>query len=320
MRKIQGIWIQEDVGQEALNENKGDDTMFDFSQGVYGQMSTPSQSLGFPDVLHYADALGLIEHAFEAAPILGVDGTGAPISVDLDSDSPHVLVSAATGGGKSVLLRSIAAQMMAKGASAVFLDVKRHSHRWAKNLPNAGYAATLPEIGNALVELGREVHRRNEIVENWPGSVESAPVGPRIVVVFEELNATMSQLKELTRRIPRGSYDAMDALRDIAFMGRAAKIHLVAVGQFMDARTMGSDIRENFSTRVLIRYTKQTWTMLAWDCGLPQAAPDHKGRGMVCRGGKARETQFLYMSEEEAAQLARSAYTGTRGNSVVRFV
>lgn len=289
--------------------------MIDFTAGPYSQMSTPSQSLGFPDVLTYENAYGLIQHAESQSPILGVDGTGAPISVDLDSDSPHMLVSAATGGGKSVLLRSIAAQMMAKGAIATFLDVKRHSHRWAKNLPNAGYASSLPEIGNALVELGREVHRRNEIVENWPGTIETAPVGPRIVVVFEEMNATMSQLKELTRRIPNGTYDAMDALRDVAFMGRAAKVHIIAVGQFMDARTMGSDIRECFSTRVLIRYTKQTWTMLAWDCGLPQAAPDHKGRGMVCRGGKARETQFLYMSEEEAAQLARSPYAPVQHNS-----
>ncbi len=297
--------------------------MINFTQGPYAQMGTPSQSLGFPEILTFRDAFGLIEHAPESAPILGVDGTGAPISVDLDSDSPHMLVSASTGGGKSVLLRSIASQMMANGATAVFLDVKRHSHRWAKNLPNAGYAATLPEIGNALVELGKEVHRRNEIVENWPGTVESAPVGPRIVVVFEEMNATMSQLKELTRRIPKGSYTAIDALKDIAFMGRAAKVHIVAVGQFMDARTMGSDIRECFSTRILIRYTKQTWTMLAWDAGLPQAAPEEKGRGMVVRGGRARETQFLCMSEEEAAALARGAYganTQRVQSEVVRYV
>lgn len=289
--------------------------MIDFTAGPYSQMGTPSQSLGFPEVLTYENAYGLIQHAESQSPIMGVDGTGAPISVDLDSDSPHMLVSAGTGGGKSVLLRSLAAQMMANGAIATFLDVKRHSHRWAKNLPNAGYASSLPEIGNALVELGKEVHRRNEIVENWPGTIETAPVGPRIVVVFEEMNATMSQLKELTRRIPNGTYDAMDALRDVAFMGRAAKVHILAVGQFMDARTMGSDIRECFSTRVLIRYTKQTWTMLAWDAGLPQAAPAQKGRGMVVQGGRARETQFLFMTEEEAAQLARSPYAPVQHNS-----
>lgn len=287
-----------------------------FNQGPYSQMSTASQSLGFPETLTFSDAAGLIQHSEESAPVLGVDGTGKPISVDLDSDSPHMMVSASTGGGKSVVLRTIAAQMLHNGAVATILDVKRHSHRWAKNLPNVGYAASLPEIGNALVELGREVHRRNEIVENWPGTIETAPVGPRIVVVFEEMNATMAQLKELTRRIPNGTYDAMDALNDIAFMGRAAKVHLLAVGQFMDARTVGSAIRECFATRILIRYTKQTWTMLAWDAGLPQAAPEQKGRGMVVRGGKARETQFLFLTEEEAAALARGAVYRVPSNVV----
>jgi DNA segregation ATPase FtsK/SpoIIIE-like protein len=203
--------------------------------------------------------------------------------------------------------------MLARGSVATVLDLKRHSHFWAKGLPNVGYAETLRQIGNALVELGKEVHRRNELATEWLvaqrklgrfANAEDAPVGPRIVILFEEMNATMSQLKELGKRIPNGAYDAMDALKDIAFMGRAAKVHLLAVGQFLDARTMGGDIRECFSTRILIRYSKNTWTMLAYDCGVPQPAPSQKGRGMVCRGGKARETQFLFLTEEEAAALA----------------
>lgn len=299
--------------------------MINFDNGPYSQMSTPTSSLGFPDILSFASAQGLVEHASENAPLLGVDGSGAPVPVDLDSDSPHVMVSASTGGGKSALLKSIAAQMLSHGAVATVLDVKRHSHFWAKGLPNVGYAETLPQIGNALVELGREVHRRNELAGEWLSNerklgrfskIEDAPVGPRIVVVFEELNATMSQLKELSRRIPKGAYSAFDALRDIAFMGRAAKVHLLCVGQFMDARTVGSDIRECFSTRVLIKYSKNAWTMLAYDCGLPQPAPEHKGRGMVCYGGKARETQFLYMTDQEAAELAARPYQTQLANSL----
>ncbi len=34
-----------------------------FDQGPYSQMSTPSQSLGFPDVLTYESAFGLIKYA-----------------------------------------------------------------------------------------------------------------------------------------------------------------------------------------------------------------------------------------------------------------
>lgn len=282
---------------------------FNVNTGLYSGLASPSASLSFPDVLSYESARGHIESAPESAPVLGVDGSGQPVSVDLDDDSPHILVSAASGGGKSVILRSVAAQVMASGGQAVFLDLKRHSHRWAKNLPDALYAQTLPEIGNALIAIGAEVHRRNEIVEQFPGAIEDAPVGERLVIVFEELNATMGQLKGLDRKLPRGAYTALDAFRDIMFMGRAAKIHVVAVAQYASAEALGGgDIRENFSTRILARYTKQAWTMLAYDCGLPQPSPEETGRGMVCRGGKARQTQFLYLTEEEAAQMVRDAY------------
>lgn len=277
----------------------------EFSVGPYSQMSTPAQSLAFPELLDYEAAKPLIERSPESAPLLGVDGEGMPVAVDLDSDSPHMLTSAASGGGKSVLVRGVSAQILANGGIATFLDLKRHSHRWAKNLPNAGYAQTLPEIGNALVELGREVHRRNEIVEHHRGPIEEASVGPRLIIPFEEMNATMGQLMQLSRRLPRGAYTAIDALRDIMFMGRAAKVHVLAVAQFADAKSMGgSDLRENFSTRVLIRYTKNAWTMLAYDCGLPMPAPEQAGRGMVCRAGRARETQFLYLTEDQARALA----------------
>jgi DNA segregation ATPase FtsK/SpoIIIE-like protein len=290
-----------------------------FKYGPYSGIPTASESLEYPEIYDLQTAWRDINDTPESAPILGIQGNGVPVTVDLDADSPHVLVNAATGGGKSVVSRSLTAQCLRNGAVATVLDVKRHSHRWANNLPNVGYAKTIPEIGNALVELGREVHRRNEIVDNFPGPIEDAPVGPRIVLLFEEMNATMAQLKEVTRRIPEGTYDAMDAFRDVVFMGRAAKVHVIAIAQMADAKSMGGgDLRECFSTRVLIRYTKNAWTMLAYDVGHPIAAPDQVGRGMVVRGGKARQTQLLYLTEEEAAAMARAPFERSASNVPVR--
>lgn len=271
-------------------------------------MATPTSSLGFPDILTLKAAQSLIADAPQSRPILGVDGTGEEISVDLDADSPHVLIQASVGGGKSVTGRSILAQGLAKGALGVILDVKRCSHRWAYNLPNVGYAKSIPEIGYALVELGKEVHRRNEIVENYPGEIEDAPVGPRIIVLAEELNATMRSLMELTKRIPKGSYNAMDALRDVLLLGRAAKVHIIGIIQFPDYRILDQSMTECFNTRIMIRYTKNAWVKIAWDAGMPQAAPPETGRGMVVYGGKARETQLLFLTEEQCAAMGRIVY------------
>jgi DNA translocase FtsK/SpoIIIE-like protein len=282
--------------------------VIDPSKGPYSGLTGASQAINFPEVLTWEDGAHLVAETPDNTMMLGVDGLGEPITVDLDSESPHVLISGATGGGKSAILRSMAMQSLCAGSHVVFLDLKRHSHRWAKNLNNVVYAQTLPEVGNALVSLGAEVHRRNLVVDNHPGPIEEAPVGERLVVVFEELNATMAQLQAISKKgmAARNTYTAMDGLRDIMFMGRAAKVHLVAAAQFADAKsTGGSDIRENFSTRILIRYTSNQWNMLAYDCGYPESSPEEPGRGMVCRGGKARQTQFLYVTEEEAAEAVR---------------
>lgn len=277
-----------------------------FATGPYSGQSTAAQSCGFPAILNLDRAEELIRESPSSAPLLGVDGTGDPVSIDLDSDSPHVLVNAATGGGKSALMRSMTAQILARGGLATVLDLKRHSHRWTKGLPNVAYAKTIPEIGNALVELGLEVHRRNEIVENFDGPVEEAPVGPRLVIVFEEMNATMGQLQAYARNNrskARTEYSALDGLNDVMFMGRAAKVHILANAQYATNQAVGGgDIRENFATRVLLRYSEQAWRMLAgiWP---PLPAPEEPGRGMVVRAGKARQTQFLYLTEEEARAM-----------------
>jgi DNA segregation ATPase FtsK/SpoIIIE-like protein len=273
-------------------------------KGPYAQLSSAAQTLHFPPILKLKDARPHVADSSESAPLLGVDGNGDPVSVDLDSDSPHILVSAATGGGKSVILRSVTSQVLSQGGMAAILDLKRHSHRWAKRLtPNVAYAQDLPSIGDTLVTIGHEVHRRNQVVEEFDGPIEEAPVGPRFVVVFEEMNATMAQLKELDRKLPRGTYRALDAMRDIMFMGRAAKVHIVAVAQYATASAMGgTEIRENFNTRILIRYTERAWKMLT-DVWPPQPSPSEPGRGMVCMNGKALQTQFLFMTEEEAFEL-----------------
>lgn len=291
--------------------------------GPYSNLSSASSQ--FPPVYTLADATADIAAGFAALGghgdsryILGVNGEGEPLYIDLSGDSPHVLVSAATGGGKSSILRSVAAQALAQGDQVVILDIKQHSQSWAEGLPNVFIANTLSEIGNALVQVGQEVHARNAFAKewlsaqraagNWDVSVTDAPVGKRTVVLFEEMNATFTDLKELTRATFRNTntYDAWNGLKDTVLMGRAAHVHIVAVGQYMGARAMGGgEILVNFGTRILISHDVNTWHKLAWDCGFPKAAPEEQGRGYVCSNGKAKMIQLLFMTEREAREYVK---------------
>ncbi|MFI9228433.1 hypothetical protein [Streptomyces rimosus] len=54
----------------------------------------------------------LVANAPESAPIIGIGSGGRIISVDLDADSPHILVNASTAGGKPVTLRCLTCQIL----------------------------------------------------------------------------------------------------------------------------------------------------------------------------------------------------------------
>lgn len=275
----------------------------------YRGVSSPGQD--FPSVLPLNEASDWVEETGPAEVLLGVDGSGKPVTVDLDSESPHILVNAQTGAGKSAVARSVAVQRMARGDVVVFLDRKMHSHRWARGLaPNAFYADDVPSIAGALYDLGRELKRRNTAVRD--GGPEALASEYRIVVVFEELNATLRELKALDKQVGAGS-GSMDALADILFMGRAVKMHLVGFAQLASYRSgMTQDLIENFGTRVMIQYSDKAWKWLASDCGRYRLAPAEDGRGMVCYRGKAQESQLLWVPEESAAEFVTASVPAQR--------
>ena len=243
---------------------------------------------------------------------LGVGAKG-PVSVDLDSESPHILVNAPTGLGKSAVARSIAVQRLSVGDLCVVLDVKMHSHKWARDLtPLVHYADTHASVGSALINIGLELHRRNQVVRDHKGD-GPPPVGPRVIVLFEETNATLTRLAELDKSVAPGGYKALDAFRDIMFMGRAVEIHMVGFAQLASYRSgLTADVLENFATRVMIGYSDKAWRWLASDCGKYRVAPVGTGRGMVCRAGKATETQFVWMPEESAQEFVTASVPAQR--------
>lgn len=270
--------------------------------------STPIDE--YPEVYGYEEARRDLWALPESKILLGLNGQATVEVSDVDSDSPHILISAASGAGKSVTARAIATQALIKGYEVVFLDIKRHSHRWARNLPGVHYAATLPEIASALKSLGVHLHRRNEIVEEWPGDIADAPVGPRILVVFEEMNATMDALADFEKQLDRTAYKPSRAFGDVMFLGRAAKIAVVAVSQYAKG-VMRLAILENFGTRILIRHSWESWNGLvprASSSGGAPPAPRAIGRGYVVTGGHPTQLQIVYLEEELCAQLVRDAH------------
>ena len=256
-----------------------------------------SGGVGIPGFVTFDDMPSPTDSSF----CLGVGGAG-PVTVDLDSESPHVLVNAPTGLGKSAVARSMAVQRLSQGDVLVVLDRKMHSHRWARELsPVAHYADTTESIGSALLNLGAELERRNRVVRDFRGPLKDAPVGPRVTVVFEETNATLAKLKALDKS---SGANSLESFADLLFMGRAVKMHVVAFAQLASYRSgMTADLLENFGTKVLIGHSEKGWRWLVPECGRFRPAPVGAGRGLVCQGNRVREVQLAWMPEESAAEF-----------------
>ncbi|MEU5972022.1 pRL2-11 [Streptomyces globisporus] len=258
----------------------------------------------------------LVAKAKESAPIIGLGAGGRIVSVDLDAESPHILVNASTGGGKSVILRCIACQMLHNGSRVFVLDTKRISHPWARGLPGVTYCADIADIHDQLIALGIEGRRRTRVADDLGIGADPKAIGPRLLILLEEVNATMKQLArywEKTRESgdPKVS-PAVDALNEILYMGRQLRMHVLLVAQSATARALGGpEVREQFSTRILARYSVNAWRMLAPEVHPAPKSTKHTGRAQVVTGGSATETQVLFFTEAEAHEWASTGKTTT---------
>ncbi|MEU1841905.1 type IV secretory system conjugative DNA transfer family protein [Micromonospora chersina] len=235
---------------------------------------------------------------------LGLGAGDRPVTISLRDDSPHIAVSAGTGAGKSVLAELLAVQVLNRGGRVVILD-RKGSHRWALNLAGVDYCTRPEQMHDALVRLAALADERNTLALH---EADDWNPGPRVLVICEELNATIGQLSNFWATA-RGKGDpkrspAVAALADLLFMGRSAKVNVLAVAQMLTARAIGGpEARENFGVRLLARYTVNAWKMLAPEAAMPRPSR-HLGRWQLVIGGQATEVQVAYLTTAEARALA----------------
>src|SRR5215475_7092248 len=108
--------------------------------------------------------------AEEPRPVLGLGSRGVPVTLDFTSETPHVLVSAPSGGGKTAAARIVAAHVLHHGGQVLILDYKKISHQWADGVPGVTYARTAVEIHDNLLALQAEIAARYENAVN--GDIE----------------------------------------------------------------------------------------------------------------------------------------------------
>jgi hypothetical protein len=283
-----------------------------------------------PDWVKWVDVQAILPTLNPAEILLGLGRGGKKVTADLDHDSPHLLITSGSGGGKTTMVRNAIVQMVMRGAIGFIFDPKVTSHRWARGLDNVALLIKPATMFHALLAIQAEVHRRNDVAFEADIEDDQPDTGKRIIVGLEEMNTLRNMLTRYwnsIRKLPEWEHwttnPALDALSDIVQMGRFVRVHVVMVGQrasvdSLGGGTRGGDIRESFFFRVLLQATAQTWRMLV--PGLKQAdipgASRRRGRGHLAFGTEHHPFQGVDLREVEAQQAAKSGIV-TKWDSVV---
>ena len=275
-----------------------------------------------PSMVSWDDVAEAVTAAHANELICGIGKKGVVTKASLSLDSPHFGINMGSGGGKSNLAAFWLMQQLHNGAIAMVLDAKWNSHPWLikddegeyDQLPNIAYLSSAAELHAGMCWLGRELDRRMQVTRRGvtaSGSVK-ADIGPRLIVLAEELNLAMPLLRQYWAEVRDPSdvkkSPALTGFGSISFAGRALKCHAWLVGQMVTAEVTGSkdsSVKQSVGVWAMSRYGAAAWKTAVGDVPMPPV-PSVVGRMQLAIGRNVTETQPPLVDMSFARQYAVS--------------
>jgi len=241
---------------------------------------------------------------------LGRDVSGSAVVANLGA-MPHLLVSGATGSGKSVCLNAIIASLLffntPEQLKLLLIDPKRVELTRYNGIPHlvAPVVVDIEKVIPALRWVTRQMDRRYEdfakagarSLASYNRIARSGGLDPLpfIVIVIDELADIMFTAPD----------DAERTLCRLAQMARATGIHLVIATQRPSTDVVTGLIKANFPARISFAVTTQVDSRVILDA---QGAEKLLGRGdmlfMAPDSAKLRRIQGCFVSDQEMDALA----------------
>ena len=235
--------------------------------------------------------------------VLGADASG-PVTVDLATEGPHMMLGGATGAGKSILLQTLVTALLLANrpdelnlvlvdfkGGGVFLPFENCPHVTALIRSTGETAAdTFDEADAArvLASVRAEVSRREAILSRHGAEIDNywrarelqpaLPRLPRVVMIFDEF-----------ARVLEVSQDFLKELVNVAAKGRSLGVHLVLATQSLRGK-LSPELKNNIDLRISLRQDEPADSIEM--LGTPDAVTIPgalRGRGMIlCTKGESR--------------------------------
>lgn len=263
-----------------------------------------------PMLVAFSEVIPHWEQARDDELVFGLSHDKVPIKRSLATDSPHVLASIGSGGGKTELACALCLQRRWKvGARVIYFDFvkKGSSARWAKGIEGIEVIRHVDVAYQRMIEVYDEIEDRCE--DYWHhGRTEHR----ELFIVLDEANRSIDKLRRYDKLMTaddKHARSSLDAYEGILQVGREADARMVVFGQRASARgTGGGDARDAFGVILASRFRPNTARMLFGDVGdgsrdaMPRS-PNHPGRFQVVSGGEAEEAQGVLMVNAKTKSL-----------------
>ena len=217
-------------------------------------------------------------------------GESGLFSIDLVNDGPHGVVAGTTGSGKSEILKTLLASLVAHATpeqlSLILVDFKGGAAFAAfERLPHTiGTISNLDEqlADRAIRALQAEMRRRQRLfaaagegIENLTAYLATNPAEPLPRILF-----IVDEFKELVRDYP----DVLASLVSIAAIGRTLGVHMILATQ-QPAGVVSEAILTNSNLRIAARVqNSEDSSSVICDGSAATISRFHRGRAYVQRG------------------------------------
>jgi S-DNA-T family DNA segregation ATPase FtsK/SpoIIIE len=242
-----------------------------------------------PKPIRYLDATYLLRPHCLLAGEAYSDQSTQQVVLDLQQ-TPHVLLAAATGEGKSLCmtvgLLSLCEHNGPDTLVVHLIDLKNDDLVALQGLPQVDTCAGTEEA--ALATLAK-------LDELKQARIAGADKSVRHVVCIDEL-------AELVR-----NPTAMQRLESLLAMGRSLNINVIAATQHPLASVIGSLLKANFTARLVGRVLSNDASKVA--AGMPKLGAEFlpgKGSFLLVEGGRMLRLQGYYLMPAEVAAVVQA--------------
>lgn len=239
-------------------------------------------------------------------------GEAYPLWWDPDATDPHALIGGKMKSGKTVGLRLLVAQAIARGWDVIIADPKGVDFVWAGRLPGVRYFPGKNCLDGLAEAVGEMQERQDWLQRNlWTGSDGADEEGDLLKVPGQPYKPCLVIVDEAAEIAGLGDKDdraqTAESLSSLARLSRFAGMICAFATQRPDVRFLSGETKANLGTRVLYGSAGPTLTNMVLDMAsreLSKLTANVRGRGRaVITEGTALEFQGGFITPRTVKEL-----------------